>query len=633
MARQYKDFRAANPSTTQESAIWIVAEASANVWADPAATDVIRLIEPVHLMTSPQSEEDAQLRDGSRSMRDAIQLREDHGEGNLVTYFRSGGAGPSPIPLPMCDTLYTAVSGTRKRGDGVKDVIQTVTTHNLRTTTFTVSGGLGVDYAVNDLIRFVSVANSADGAEGDCVRVTAVATDTITVEPGFLQAPIAGTDKVQAIITYKPAFARPLTYSILNKTGSMTKRHIGSGIHALTFSRDARGALRETFKIGVRAELVTGSDYLIGDATTDGFLTSDTIMRMADARMVRVGSYVNILKEVISSGVVSTETKAEVTAIGAITAAAPTASVTFARGSTPVAGVNLTAVTNDATDVEVAGPYSTVTNKNLRFRIDKRTIVQFDVTTPYSFSIANTPTAAELAKNLNEQLMRHVDYGTKLKGGVPFSYGQSAASTLTGPFSDVGGKLRITSPTFGSESEVQVYAATTLSLHTALFGGTFTKVATDEVTIVPWTPGVTEVSGVPQANWQGYIRVDGFKLKLTNVEGTFDNKDTWREDEIDNTKYATGFEAIGPREATLVLKGYFFGEAPRWLYEQENQDNHSLLVQIGKIEGSTRVYCWPRFKVTKFETSGGAAAKMEYTLTCRVAASSSLEDEFFHGVA
>jgi hypothetical protein len=623
-AKKYLKFRAEEFSLGDDVALWGKPEDMKNEFqADVTTTDLVLFTDEF----SPNDEivyhDDEQRRAGSRSQRAKIRGRRNHGNVDAVTYVRPGGVdGSSRTNVkPQGNTLYLGCFGAERVVDNgeIRPIVAASVTHTRTSTVFDLAGGLGAGIAINDGCALRS--NNADEsglADGEVRFVTAVATDTITVEPPFSNMPVdhtngsgAALDDVQFGVTYGLAFDYTTTRSFLVKDGHLSRQLVGSAVEAQTLAIDGVNPLKVTHTLGFREMVLTGSDQVKGAEGDPDFTNSEQYLDVGDARPFEVGGYVNLVKIDPSTDAISaTETKAKVLGVDYVNHI-----LRLERGGTPV-DVTGPDVLSAFKDGGQAGPFDTTTAYNLDVRIDYIGWVTLDADDGGAHGAGLT--AANAAINLNQQLLRKALYGFNTRGGHDINWG--------GVF-DGTANLTMTSPLMGSQSRIEVRASATNSAHTLLMGGVVDESADWEVQVVPWHPIITGAAetGEPIHNWAGWLAWDGYRMGCTSFEITLNNNVTWLEEEKADTDLPSGFVATSPRSVEVTLAGYFYGEVPRLFYSARNDVFHKACIQVGTTQGKTVAVNLRNFKVAAPEVSGDAERR--FSMSLRVFATSALEDE------
>lgn len=153
----------------------------------PVATDAVQFM--TASLTHKQDRVDRTDKTTSRSFRGRISHRIS-GSWSLNLYnLPSGTSGVAP---DAGDALEFGFGSVKIVVDGVTAGVPT-------TTSIPVAGGTGVNYAVNDAVGWVNPAGDLE-----VTFVTAVVTDTLTVDPPFSSAPAAAAT-LKGSVTYKPA--------------------------------------------------------------------------------------------------------------------------------------------------------------------------------------------------------------------------------------------------------------------------------------------------------------------------------------------------------------------------------------------------------------------------------------------
>lgn len=613
--RKYLDFRASEFSLGSEIALWGKEEDTPQVFQDDlATTDLMLFVEEF----SPEQEivyhDDEQRRSGSRSRRDAIRGRTNHGSVDSVGYVRPSGTRGN---VPQSATLYDGVFGDGAQAIGTDVTVQAIsavdTTSDRTFTKFTVPDG--TDFVVGQAIALVSNdAGSAD-ADAEARWISAIASNDLTVTPGFSAIPIAASDQVQAGVTYTLNYAYTSTRSFLAKDGHLSHQLLGSAVEAMSLVYDGTNILKVTHTIGFQKQVTCGTDQILGDGTLSSFGAGDTALQVMDARVFEPDTWINLIEYLISDGsTVSTETKAKITAVNYTTNI-----LTVTRGGgTPASPAKLV-----ATKTGEAGPFDTTTAYNLDVNIDFQGWVTLDADdgAGHGTGLAR----ADAATNLNKQLAKLATYGYNTKGGVDISWGLLDG---TGVFDGSGSTLDFTSPFCGTQSRFQVRASASNSAHTLLFLGVVDEVATEEVQIVPWTPTISAAAetGAAVHNYAGWLFWNGFKLGVNEFTVNINNNVLWLEEEKRDDPFPAGFVAQTPRTVEVTMSGYFYGQIPRLFYAAKNDIFNSAVIQTGKTAGYIVAANVKRFKVASPEISGDQVRN--FSITLKVSASSALEDEF-----
>src|SRR5438132_756724 len=112
--KKYLDFRAQEFSLGNDVAVWAREETDKNKFPDASAwaiTDLILVTEEFAPNPEVVYHEDEQRRAGSRSRRDAIKGRRNHGTVEISGYVRPSGTPGAP---PQMGALYKGVFGKER---------------------------------------------------------------------------------------------------------------------------------------------------------------------------------------------------------------------------------------------------------------------------------------------------------------------------------------------------------------------------------------------------------------------------------------------------------------------------------------------------------------------------------------
>ncbi len=621
-ATKYLDFRSKNFSLGTEIAIWAHDETVKNEFPEASSwstTDLILVTSELSPNIETVYHDDEQRRSGSRSKREPIKGRRNHGSVDVEGYVRPSGTVGSK---PQMAILYKGVFGAERVVDsGTLRNISAVTAATRAATSITVPAGMYTNLVAGDAITYKS--NNTSTAENEAeIRFIATldGSNTITVAPGWRVPPVVtGTaDQVQGAVTYKLGYEYTSTRSLLMKDGYLSHQLVGSAVEGITETITGTDPLKNTFQIGFRQKVTCGTDQVRGDgAGNDTFLTSSTTLTVGDATVFEVGDWVNIVATLLSSGADTTETAALITAINYTTNV-----VTFTRGSSPVSvtgGSNqlMADVTSSA-----AGPYDTTTAYNLDVNIDYQGWTTLDVDDGGAHGAGLTRAVA--SANLNKQLFKDPKYGFNVVGGVDVFWGKADG---TGVFTDATTGIKASSPFWGSQSSIQFRASASNSAHTLLGFTVGETIPTHEVRVVPWTPTISAgaETGRPIHGYAGWLNWNGYRLGITQMEFNLNNNVKWLEEEKRNDDLPSGFIAGSTRTVEVTVSGYFYGEVPRLFYAAANDVQQFAVIQCGKTRGYCSAWNLKTFKVANPQISGDE--ERTYQLTLRVYASSALEDE------
>lgn len=535
--------------TGAKVAVYVTPETVPGTYEKPAATDKILVTQRPNLNQTPVLVESQAMDDVNRDPLAQIEGPLDHAEAPLAFELRP----PNQLTgsdKPMGWTAIEMVAG----GSGVAVNTQTaidiasVVSHSVTATVVNLDintpqngGPIALGYVLAHR-RKGDVGGIGDGLAYQVTKIVSAGGSgaggcNVTFEPGFRVYPVVtGThDQVQGGNCIIPDADWRTRYSVTTKDGDEGTFASGCAGHSLDLAFDRRNVAMATVSIGARKVLKAGADQIQDDGAGGvSFTNSDKTLKSLSPRKQMVGTYVKLVKKSVSTGlIVGTEGATTPLLIDAIENS--TGIITFHnRGDNPVAATALRIVTSTQ---EVAETYDLSTKKYFYLNLDKRGEVLIDATSPTAPAIPAAATAAEVVANINAQLLASPLYGLYRDSplGVSVSWASAASAVAT--------KVRLTSQIAGSQSRITVraYETSSTSAHDVIFTGAFDIAATDEVAIVPWTPGGT-VTYAPVHGKAGTVRWLGAEYRGQAISVKVDNAQTWLEDVLTgpDDPYAAG---------------------------------------------------------------------------------------------
>jgi len=583
--KKYFEHQRDNFSLGSQLSIYVVQETSKNTLEEPAAADLILAAADVQPNQQAERVTSDARTSGTRSPAKTFLGRLNHGETPLEFELRPPGQ-MTGTDVPVGAKVLKALTGKQVIANGQAKVnINAVNAHSRAYTEIDITDAIA-DWAVGMGARFVSLnSGKSNQADGQLCLVT-VATDIgggsvrLRLEPGLVARPIVtGTkDQIQGVNCWYPddTVDWNTTWTMYVLDGFDAAFLVGSSIGKKQLTIDAKSLLKLQGTVGFREAVRCSEDQIAGNGSTDTLATTDTTLKVGDARKFDVGARINLLQYTVSSGaLVGTETKAIVTARNVVAN-----TITVTRGASPRTATDLTIATSTQ---EVVETYNTTTTNKLKLAIDNRPAIVVSLTA------GATTTAATIVTDINNALRDSEHYGQA--PDVPYGgFDWSAVASV------VATKVRLTSKAFGSQSRIQVLdEGTSASAHAVIFTGTFDIKAVDEIQIAPWSPGGS-VSLDPIHGKDGWSSLDGNILKEVSTAVNFSNEEEWLEDVRNRTDLPEGF-IPGLRRAldtTVQLPAY--GWTGRLQYMARQDEVGFFHTQVGKAEGKSFAIIEPRVK-------------------------------------
>lgn len=633
IARPYLAHQTDEVQPASEHRLWVGAQDEKGVYQEPNPTDAFMLTARVS-PNAPRVQHDNEEFHGSRSPSAKIagvypEIPLDC-EGYLqpASTLSTGatlGSGDNP---PQGDAILRQLFGRVRLVNSQNEVVigSTISATRDRTVITVPDSSL---FTVGDLCQYkaatanASTSGSADKRVRRIVELNEGGANRLSFAPGFPCFPIAGTDKIQGVRVY--SLTRQFNAWLCGRVleGSIGKQLWDGKANDVEIQFNPEEPLKVKFALIFLQMLRCGIDMVRGTGGTNVLADTDLIFDVMDAHKQELAALFDLkLVDVDPTSptydtVLAEEKGLEISALDK-TSSPNTVSVTARGSGTLVEATALKAITG--VGEEVSETYDLTTKRKLKVRIDKKSAIVLDARTPVAPVDVAAATAAEVGANLNAQLKAaHAK-------GYGFGIGGRTAVTYENVFSDASGKLRATSPMWGSNSSIEVIdTGGADSAHDELFQDAFLVTAAEEIQLHPHDPGTTE-RGVERhgfstlLTWGSYeIGVNTCSVKASN------NARVLRE--MKGTPRPMTIVAGKVRAYDITLELFQRSDAAAFFEDEQTGTTKPLHIH-GVTGGGSSGWDFPAARILSVET-GGDDEVTTVTLTIGIEGTNENEAQFF----